>query len=96
MHVPFCDTLCWFCGCNTKITQRYEPVKAYLGALIKEIADCRHAGALRCTVTQIHWGGGSPTLLTPEDIDRLARRRVRPSACAGLRIRHRGRSARAG
>ena len=28
MHVPFCDTLCWFCGCTTKITQRYEPVNS--------------------------------------------------------------------
>ena len=72
MHVPFCDTLCWFCGCNTKITQRYEPVNAYLGALTKEIGTVGTLVPSDCTVTHIHWGGGSPTLLTPEDIDRLA------------------------
>lgn len=33
LHVPFCDTLCWFCGCHTKITRRYQPVAEYLSAL---------------------------------------------------------------
>lgn len=72
MHVPFCDTLCWFCGCSTKITQRYGPVSAYLGALVKEIQTVGTLVPSDSTVTQIHWGGGSPTLLTPDDIDRLS------------------------
>ncbi|MCA0422052.1 MAG: oxygen-independent coproporphyrinogen III oxidase [Proteobacteria bacterium] len=72
MHVPFCDTLCWFCGCNTKITRQYGPVGAYLDAMIKEIALVGTLVPSDSTVHHIHWGGGSPTLLTPEDIDRLA------------------------
>ena len=72
MHVPFCDTLCWFCGCNTKITQRYGPVSAYLGALAKEVSTIGTLVPSDCAVTHIHWGGGSPTMLTPEDIDALA------------------------
>lgn len=68
MHIPFCDSLCWFCGCHTRITRRYEPVGLYLGGLIREIrmiADRIPAGA---SVWHIHWGGGSPTMLSPEDI----------------------------
>lgn len=68
MHIPFCDSLCWFCGCHTRITRRYEPVGLYLGGLIREIrmiADRIPNGA---SVSHIHWGGGSPTMLSPEDI----------------------------
>ncbi len=38
LHIPFCDTLCWFCGCATKITRRYEPVARHLSAMEHEIA----------------------------------------------------------
>ncbi len=72
VHIPFCDSLCWFCGCHTKETRRYEPVAAYLAPLKKEID--RIAGNLpdSVTVSQIHWGGGSPTILSPDDIVGLA------------------------
>ncbi len=72
VHVPFCDTLCWFCGCNTKITRRYDPIAAYLETLLAEIdliADILGPGR---PVRHIHWGGGSPTILTPTDTVRLA------------------------
>ena len=71
LHVPFCDTLCWFCGCHTKITRQYAPVKAYAQAMLKEIAmvgACVPAGSV---VDHIHWGGGSPTILEPADIDEV-------------------------
>lgn len=71
LHVPFCDTLCWFCGCTTKITQRYEPVKAYLDTLAKEISAIGALVPSDAEVSAIHWGGGSPTLLSPVDIDRI-------------------------
>ena len=71
LHVPFCDSLCWFCGCHTKIVQRYSPVAAYLDLLLREIdmvADRLGAGR---RVSHLHWGGGSPTILPPGDILRL-------------------------
>ncbi|MCR9220370.1 MAG: oxygen-independent coproporphyrinogen III oxidase [Alphaproteobacteria bacterium] len=72
-HIPFCDTLCWFCGCQTKITRRYKPVSEYLDVLEKELALIQAAhGGRALPVSHIHWGGGSPTMLTPDDIRRLA------------------------
>ncbi|MFO1033507.1 MAG: hypothetical protein U1E15_05300 [Hyphomicrobiales bacterium] len=38
MHIPFCDRMCWFCGCHTKQTLRYEPVAAFVKTLVAEIA----------------------------------------------------------
>lgn len=68
LHIPYCDRLCWFCGCHTKHTLRYEPITAYLRALYAEIdwVSAKLGGGGR--VTAIHLGGGSPTLLTPEDL----------------------------
>ena len=61
-HVPYCDTLCWFCGCNTKITRQYEPVHSYLEALGAEMATIARYVARRATVRHIDWGGGSPSI----------------------------------
>jgi oxygen-independent coproporphyrinogen-3 oxidase len=72
LHIPFCDTLCWFCGCHTKMVRRYAPVETYLHALLREIALVGEAVGSRGRVTQIHWGGGSPTILSAADITRLA------------------------
>ncbi len=71
-HIPYCTQLCWYCGCNTKETHRYEPVAAYMEPLLKEVA---HVAALvprGHRVSHIHWGGGSPNILSAEDIRRLA------------------------
>ena len=68
LHVPFCDRLCWFCACHTKQTQRYEPVAAYLGLLRREIALVGAETAGRATVSALHFGGGSPTMLRPDDL----------------------------
>ncbi len=70
-HLPFCDTLCWFCGCNTKITRQYQPVASYLAALLTEIGSVASQVPATAKTTQIHWGGGSPTILTSTDILRL-------------------------
>ena len=72
MHVPFCDTLCWFCGCHTKITRQYAPVEAYLHALTHEIDTIGRLVPGQAAVRHIHWGGGSPTMLQARDILRLA------------------------
>ena len=70
LHIPFCDTLCWFCGCHTKVVNRYTPLTSYLEVLFAEIANI---GALLPghAVTHMHWGGGSPTMLSPADVLRL-------------------------
>lgn len=77
LHLPFCDRLCWFCGCHTKQVMRYDPIAAYLDALNMEIATvARHiAGNTGRTqkVSAIHFGGGSPTMIEPADLARLRR-----------------------
>jgi oxygen-independent coproporphyrinogen III oxidase len=71
VHVPFCDTLCWFCGCHTKITRRYEPVARYLNALKAEIDLIARLVPASARLTHLHWGGGSPTILTADDSESL-------------------------
>jgi oxygen-independent coproporphyrinogen-3 oxidase len=72
VHVPFCDTLCWFCGCHTKITGRHAPVAAYLETLRREVALVAEHLDGACVVEHMHWGGGSPTILEPDEITGLA------------------------
>jgi oxygen-independent coproporphyrinogen-3 oxidase len=74
LHVPFCDSLCWFCGCHTKVVRRYDPIAAYLDALLQEIDLVAERLAARHRVTHLHWGGGSPTILAPDDMRRLTAR----------------------
>lgn len=73
IHVPFCDTLCWFCGCHTTVVNAYSPVRSYLDLLRQEIDLIANALKPGHPVTHIHWGGGSPTMLQPGDIERLGR-----------------------
>ncbi len=72
VHVPFCESLCWFCGCHTKATRHYAPVAAYLRRLHEEIELVKAAVPKGCSVKSIHWGGGTPTMLSCEDISALA------------------------
>jgi oxygen-independent coproporphyrinogen III oxidase len=72
LHIPFCRQLCWYCACNTKAVQRYEPVERYLLALEAEISLISKLLPPCAAVTQIHWGGGSPSILTPVQIERLS------------------------
>ena len=71
VHVPFCDTLCWFCGCHTSAVNHYRPVRDYCELLLREIALVGEALPRRHPAQHIHWGGGSPTLLEPQDMLRL-------------------------
>ncbi|WP_274628218.1 oxygen-independent coproporphyrinogen III oxidase [Arvimicrobium flavum] len=72
MHVPFCDKLCWFCACHTKQTHRYEPVTAFLTLLRTEIVALGAKLAGRGRIKALHFGGGSPTMLRPDDLHMLA------------------------
>ncbi|MBP6508280.1 MAG: oxygen-independent coproporphyrinogen III oxidase, partial [Opitutaceae bacterium] len=70
-HLPFCETLCWFCGCTTVITLNHKSSDAYLDYLEKEVgllAPRVHPDRL---VTQLHYGGGTPTFFQPNELKRL-------------------------
>ena len=71
IHIPYCDKLCWFCGCNTKHTLNYAPVARYMNYLIREIELLGQTLSFRPKIQQIHLGGGSPSLLKSEDFTRL-------------------------
>ncbi|MEI4487927.1 oxygen-independent coproporphyrinogen III oxidase [Frigidibacter sp. MR17.14] len=72
MHVPFCRRLCWFCACRTQGTKSDDPVRAYAEVLLAELAMLKARLAPGVRLARLHWGGGTPTLLHPEDITRLA------------------------
>lgn len=70
-HIPFCDTLCYYCGCNMVATGDYSKAGHYLGFLEKELDRVAALTDPRRPVKQLHWGGGTPTYLKPDDIRRL-------------------------
>lgn len=70
-HIPYCAQMCFFCGCHTKATKKYAPVTDYLGALADEIGLVAEALPARMKATHLHFGGGSPTILTPRDFVNL-------------------------
>ena len=65
-HIPFCRQLCWFCGCHTKIVHRYGPIKNYL-ALLESEMELVHRHLPDSPVSHVHFGGGSPTVVSAED-----------------------------
>mgnify|MGYP000867925398 FL=1 len=71
VHIPYCDRLCWFCACHTKHTLKYEPITSYLASLKKEIAKVGALVSRDAKVTAVHFGGGSPTMVKPEDLTDL-------------------------
>lgn len=68
LHIPYCDRLCWFCACHTKHTLKYEPIAVYLEALKQEIAAVGALVSPDAVVSAVHFGGGSPTMLKPDDM----------------------------
>ncbi len=70
-HIPFCETLCWFCGCTTVITLNHDKGMAYVEALGREVAKMAPKLNPQRKVVQLHFGGGSPTFLRPDEIRRL-------------------------
>jgi len=68
VHIPYCRELCWFCGCHTKMTKRYEPIEKYVRVLLQEIEILKRYTGGRGKVVNIHFGGGSPSLLEPNDL----------------------------
>ncbi|MDC7683387.1 oxygen-independent coproporphyrinogen III oxidase [Asticcacaulis sp. BYS171W] len=71
LHIPFCEQMCHFCGCNTRATRRYDPVATYVNSLITEINMVSDRLNFRPRVHSIHFGGGSPSMLTPGDLGHI-------------------------
>jgi len=68
LHVPFCDTVCYYCGCNKVVTKQREKATPYVEALLKEIDMLADRVGNKRTVSQLHWGGGTPTFLSEVQI----------------------------
>ena len=70
-HLPFCETQCWYCGCNTVVTRRREAASEYVDDLAREIGLTASRIASARQVRQLHFGGGTPTFLPPDELARL-------------------------
>jgi oxygen-independent coproporphyrinogen-3 oxidase len=65
LHIPFCRRLCWFCACRTQGSASDDPVIAYAKMLQSEIALLARHLPSGVTLSRLHWGGGTPTMLAP-------------------------------
>ena len=71
VHIPFCESLCFFCACNKIVTKHHERSTEYLGYLSREIdLHIAHLGAGQ-TISQLHLGGGSPTFFSDDELSEL-------------------------
>jgi oxygen-independent coproporphyrinogen-3 oxidase len=91
MHLPFCESLCLFCACNVSIQKDKQVTIPYLAALKREIDHVASRVSRERAVIQFHWGGGTPTYLTPaqmEDLFEYARERFSfaPGAEIGIEV----------
>lgn len=71
IHLPFCESLCTFCGCNKRITKRHEVEDPYITAVIKEWKLYCDLFPRKPIIREIHLGGGTPTFFSPENLERL-------------------------
>lgn len=74
LHVPFCSKMCWYCGCHTKVTKRYDPIEAYVNLMLKEIELLGKTLKVKHKTSHIHFGGGTPGILQPYDFERIMKR----------------------
>ncbi|MBZ4406641.1 oxygen-independent coproporphyrinogen III oxidase [Myxococcus sp. XM-1-1-1] len=71
VHLPFCHSLCWYCGCNVVISKDSSAADRYLDHLVMELYLVAEQLGPRRALSQIHWGGGTPTFLTEQQLERL-------------------------
>ena len=71
IHLPFCESLCTFCGCHKRITKRHEMEAPYIQALLKEWQLYTQFLGERPRIKEIHLGGGTPTFFRPAELRRL-------------------------
>lgn len=87
LHVPFCRSMCWYCGCHTTITQRDAPIVDYLEILRREIGLVAERLSGPLPVRHVHFGGGTPTIMEPaEFLGLIALMRQRFSLGEGTEI----------
>jgi len=72
-HLPFCEERCLYCGCNVVITKHRDVAERYLENVMLEVDLLARHLPVRRRVSQMHWGGGTPTYYAPADLDRLFR-----------------------
>ncbi len=70
VHVPYCRELCWYCGCNTFAARRAEPVSEFTENILREVELAGDVIAAR-DVQELHWGGGTPNILSPAQFTRI-------------------------
>jgi len=70
-HIPFCESACWFCGCNVIISHRKDVSRRYLDYLYREMDMLKTYMDPSRKVVQLHWGGGTPNFLTNQEIKEL-------------------------
>ena len=70
-HIPFCDTVCFYCGCNKVATKNRAHARPYLERLKREMALQAACFDTRRPVSQLHWGGGTPTFLSHDETTEL-------------------------
>lgn len=70
-HIPFCETACYFCGCNTIITQRKEVADPYLDYIARNIKQVAELVDRTRPIQQLHWGGGTPNYLNQSQVEFL-------------------------
>lgn len=73
LHLPFCESLCTFCGCNKRITKNHSVESTYIKALLKEWSLYLDLIEDRPLIKEIHLGGGTPTFFSPENLEYLIR-----------------------
>lgn len=73
VHLPFCNTICFYCACNKVVTKDRSRSAKYLGYVGREIRALAAQVDASSPVRQLHWGGGTPTFLSPDELSLLAR-----------------------
>ena len=71
VHIPFCESLCTYCGCNTRITRNRKVGHPYVETVLKEWDLYLSRLGRDITASEIHLGGGTPTFLEPSELDEL-------------------------
>ena len=66
LHVPFCRSMCWYCGCHTSVTKKDEPIAIYTAGLRSETHLVAETIGEKLPISHIHFGGGTPTIMAPE------------------------------